>query len=204
MSHSSPDTVVVVGTGAAGAAPDTLVLDLQLEGQGATVSEALGALTRASHACHEALPDLSVRTHGLGVHRRHTQQGVQSGHTAYQSLQVRTPDPAGAGDLVQRLSEVVGDALSVNGLRPELSDTVELQRLARERAFSDARARAQEYAVLAGRELGSVVRVRELPEGGAQPSPRAEARMAMDAGPVVDAADHEVTVAVRVTWLLQG
>jgi hypothetical protein len=202
--NSSPDTVVVVGTGTAGAAPDTLVLDLQLEGQGATVSEALGSLTRASHACHEALPHLSVRTHGLGVHRRHTPSGAQSGHTAYQSLQVRTPDPAGAGDLVQRLSEVVGDALSVNGLRPELSDTAELRTRARELAFADARASAQEYAVLAGRELGPVLTVREVPEGGAQPLQRAEARMAMDPGPVVDAADHEVTVAVQVTWQLRG
>lgn len=206
MSHDlrtgPADTVVVVGTGRAGAVPDTLILDLQLEGRGTTVAEALGELTRASHACHEALPDVSLRTHGLGVHPRHDHQGTPVGHTAYQSLQLRTVDPAGVGPLLQRLSEVTGDALGVNGLRSELSDTVELDRRARELAFADARARAEQYAVLAGRAVVGVRHVREVVDWGVQPFPRAEARAAMAGGPQVEAADHEVVVGVEVVWQL--
>jgi uncharacterized protein len=203
---SVPDTVVVVGTGRAGAVPDTLVLDLQLEGHGSTVAEALETLSRASRACHDALPDVALRTHGLGVHPRHDHHGTGRvvGHTAYQSLQVRTADPSGAGDLVQRLSQVVGDSLGVNGLRAELSDTTELDRRARELAFADARARAEQYAALADRAVVSLTSVREVVDGPAQPFPRAEARMAMAGGPVVEAADHEVTVTVEVTWQLGG
>ncbi|MDO5738948.1 MAG: SIMPL domain-containing protein [Ornithinimicrobium sp.] len=200
---TSPDTVVVSGTGRASAAPDSLVLDLQLEGHGSTVSEALAALTMASRACVEALPGHAVRTHGLGVHPRHDHQGQQVGHTAYQQVQVRTADPAGAGDLIQRLSDAVGNGLGVNGLRPEVADTAELSRQARDRAFTDARGRAEQYAALAGRALGGVLQVREGGVDGApRPYGREDARMAMASGPVVDAADHEVVATVEVTWSL--
>lgn len=202
--EASPGTVTVVGTGRAGAVPDTLVLDLQLEGRGATVAEALDTLTRASQACHDALPDVSLRTHGLGVHPRHDHHGTQVGHSAYQSLQLRTAGPAGAGEIVQRLSQVVGDALGVNGLRAELSDTGDLDRRARELAFSDARARAEQYAALADRAVVGVRSVREHVDGPVHPFPGAEPRTAMASGPVVEAADHEVTVTVEVTWVLGG
>jgi hypothetical protein len=197
------DTVVVQGTGRASAAPDTLVLDLQLASHGQTVAEALAALTRSSRAASEALPGTRPRTSGLGVHPRHDHQGRQVGHTAYQSLQVRVGDPSAAGDLVQRLGEAVGDALGVNGLRQELADPSGLLREARRLAFEDARERAEEYAALAGRELGPVARVRE---GGAPgPSPMAaDARFAVASGPVVDPTDHEVVAVVEVAWRLLG
>lgn len=201
---SAPDTVTVVGTGRAGAAPDTVVLDLQLEGRGATVAEALQALSAASAACHDALPDTHLRTSDLGVHARHdhTGSGGIVGYTATQSLTLRNPDPTAAGDLVRRLSEVVGDALGVNGLRAELSDTTELERRARELAFEEARARAEQYAALAGRAVTGVLRVRETGDGPVSPFPRADVRLAMASGPVVRAADHEVTATVEVTWEL--
>ncbi|WP_122260872.1 SIMPL domain-containing protein [Ornithinimicrobium cerasi] len=198
------DTVVVLGTGRASAAPDTLVLDLQLAAHGQTVAEALAALTRASHAAHEALPGTLPRTHGLGVHPRHDHQGRQVGHTAYQALQLRVGDPSAAGELVQRLGEAVGDALGVNGLRQEVAEPAGLLREARERAFEDARERAEQYAALAGRELGPVARVREAGTSVPGPQEAADARFAMASGPVVDPADQELVAVVEVTWRLLG
>lgn len=199
---SDDDTVVVTGTGRASAAPDVLVLDLRLEGHGATVGEALSALSHASRAAHDALPDHRPRTHGLGVHPRHDRHGEPVGHTAYQSLQVRTDDPEAAGALVQSLGEAVGDALGVEGLRHEVADPSGLQRRARERAFGDAVERAEQYAELAGRVLLGVRWVREPGTGG--PRPLADhARMAMAAGPAVDPAEHEVTAVLEVAWHLQ-
>lgn len=198
------DTVVVTGTGRASAVPDALVLNLQLQGHGRAVGDALAMLTRASQACHDALPDHRLRTHGLGLHSRQDREGRQVGHTAYQSLQVRTGDPAGAGDLVHRLSEAVGDGLSVQGLDPELTDTSAQEEQARRRAFDDARTRAEQYAALAHRSLGPVVRVREA--GAAGPRPM-ESRMLMAGatdGPPTDVADHVVVTQVEVTWKLGG
>lgn len=204
MRSPDADTVVVTGTGRASAAPDVLVLDLRIEGHGATVGEALSALSRASRACHDALPDQRLRTHGLGVHPRHDRQGERAGHTAYQSLQVRTGEPDAAGALVQRLGEAVGDALGVEGLRQEVADPSDLKRQARERAFGDAVERAEQYAELAGRVLLGVLSVREPGAGGPRPAGDQMMRAAMAAGPVVDPAEHEVTAEVEVTWQLEA
>ena len=198
------DTVVVTGTGRASAPPDAIVVDLQLEGHGPTVGQALSALTAATRACQEALPGRRVTTHGLGLHPRHDHQGRQVGHTAYQSLQVRTDDPQQVGVLVGELAEAVGTGLGVNGLRPEISDPTEPARTARARAVEDARAKAEHYAQLAERALGPVLWVRE---GGGKPiRPRegADARMAMaSAGPAVDPADQEVLAVVEIGWALR-
>ncbi|QFG67942.1 SIMPL domain-containing protein [Ornithinimicrobium pratense] len=197
-------TIVVAGTGRAGAAPDSLVLDLQLEGHGSTVSEALDALTTATAAAGAALPDHDLLTHRLGLHPRHDHQGRQVGHTAYQSLQVRTTDPTRAGELVHRLAEATGSALGVNGLRPEVSDTTELERLARQRAVEEARGRAEQLAELGGRGLGPMLWARE--GGGCSPGPYegADARMTLaEGGPAVDPADQEVLVVVEIGWALR-
>ena len=146
------DSVTVVGTGRAAAAPDTVVLDLQLEGHGATVSEALAQLSEASRTCVEAAGGLRVSTQGLGVHPRHDHQGRQVGHTAYQSLSVRTDEPEQVGDLVARLAEAVGSGLGVGGLRPEISDRSAAEHEARAASMAEARTRAEHYAQLAGRE----------------------------------------------------
>lgn len=205
MCESTPaNSVTVTGTGTASAAPDSLVLDLRLEGQGSTVAEALDALTRAAEACREALPGVDVRTHGLGVHPRHDYQGNPTGHIAFQSLHVRTDETSAAGRLIQRLSEAVGDALGVNGLLPRVRDVASLRSDARAAAFADARRSADEYAALAGRELGALAWVREGTTGW---SPRPEAAsgrmMALSSdGPPVDAADHEVVVVVEASWHL--
>lgn len=196
--HSS---VVVTGTGSASAAPDAVVVDLQLEGQGRSVSEALSALTRASEAARSALPDHRLTTHGLGVHARNDRDGRQVGHTAYQSLRVRTEDPNGAGDLIQRLGDAVGDGLIVNQLRPEVSDTSGLLDRAREDAVAQARHKAEQYARLVGRSLGQAHWVREPGTGGPGPMPRME-MLSRASGPPVDAADHEVVVTVEVAWEL--
>lgn len=197
------DTVVVTGTGRVATAPDSIVADLQLEGHGTTVAEALAALTSAVEACRAALPGHRVRTKGLGLHPRHDHQGRQVGYTAYQSLQVRTDDPSEVGELVGRLAEAVGSGLGVNGLRPEVTDTAEPAASAREAAMTQARARAEHYALLAGRTLGPVLWVREQDGSGGRPlGGVADVRMAMAAGPAVDPADEEVVAVVEVGWAL--
>lgn len=194
------DTVVVTGTGRVAAAPDTLVVDLQLEGHAPTVGGALEALTTAVRACQDALPEQQLRTQGLGLHPRHDARGQQVGHTAHQSVQVRTADPTQVGELVARVAGAVGSGLGVNGLRPELSDPSEQAWRAREAAVDDARTRAEHYAQLTGRSLGPVLWIREGGEGG-PPLPVREARM-MASGPAVDPADQEVVAVVEVCWAL--
>ena len=193
------DTVVVTGTGRV-AAPDTLVVDLQIEGHAPTVAGALEALAAGVSACEAALPDHRPRTRGLALHPRHDERGRQVGHTASQSVQVSTEEPGEVGRLITRAAAAVGAGLTVGGLHPRITDTTELAVRAREAAVDDARARAEHYAQLAGRHLGPVLWVREGGEDG-HPLPVREARM-MAAGPAVDPADEEVVALVQMAWSL--
>ena len=76
---------------------------------------------------------------------------------------------------------------------------------ARAAAFEDARAKAEQYASLAGRPLGPVLRVTEQPERGI-PVPRfAAANAAIDAGAgmPVEAGESTVTATVTVRFSLR-
>lgn len=203
MTLSDPHgSLVVTGTGRASAVPDAAVLDLQLEGLGATVGEALDALTRATEAARAALPDHRLRTEGLGLYPRHDQANRQIGHTAYQTLHVRTEDPTEVGALVARLAEAVGSGLGVHGLRREVGDASAARAQARELAFARAREAAEHWARMAGRHLGEVRWLRESP-GAGRPGVPEGARMVMASGPAVDPADEEVVAVVEVAWSLE-
>ncbi|HET8765958.1 MAG TPA: SIMPL domain-containing protein, partial [Pedococcus sp.] len=93
-----------------------------------------------------------------------------------------------------------GNALTIDSVALDLADPGPLLAAAREAAFADARAKAEQYAALAGRGLGKVVRVSDVVEGGAQPR---FARMTAGAGtPSLELGENTVTATVAVRWEL--
>ena len=127
-------------------------------------------------------------------------QGVV-GYTAHQSLRLRVHDRDRAGDVISALAGAVGDALAVDGVSLEVADPAPLLVRARDAAFADASARAAQWAGLAGRPLGPVLRVREDPAGGAAPMPKARFAAA-DSGVPLEGGESTVTVEVQVRFAL--
>jgi hypothetical protein len=107
-------------------------------------------------------------------------------------------DPSRAGALVDAFAGAVGSALTVDHISLELSDPGPLHEQARAAAFADARAKAQQYAGLAGRELGKVTAVTDVVQGGAQP--RYELMAARTGGLPVELGENTVTATVVVRW----
>ena len=70
--------------------------------------------------------------------------------------------------------------------------------LAREAAFADATAKAEQFAALAGRTLGSVQWIDERPDGGG-PRPMMAMRAMAESMPVATG-DAEIGVSVTVHW----
>jgi uncharacterized protein YggE len=94
-----------------------------------------------------------------------------------------------------------GDAVRVQGLTPALHDMAAPGSTARARAFGDAQAKAQQYAALAGRTLGSVVTIdasTSRPQDTASTA-RAAAGTASAAAPRVPVAAGSVPVDVTVS-----
>ena len=202
--HSGPH-VEVTGSGTASAAPDVVRVRAGVRCDGVDVSSALAdadsrARGLAQAARDHGVADADLRTTGTGVHPRHDGEGVTVvGYTAYQSLSVTVRDPALVGSLVEAFAGAAGNALTIDHIGLELADSAPLLAQAREAAFADARAKAEQYAALAGRELGKVERLSDVERGGAQP------RFAMmAAGKAADLSvelgENSVTATVAVRW----
>jgi uncharacterized protein YggE len=91
----------------------------------------------------------------------------------------------------------------VDQVRLDVADRSEGLSRARDAAFADARAKAEQYAGLSRSELGSVLGVAEsgsMPLAGRQMKTMA---LAMDAGGMpVEGGDLDLIATVTVTWAL--
>jgi uncharacterized protein YggE len=197
--------VTVVGSGSAAAAPDVLVLQLGAEVRHPNVSAALGQAGAALSAMVARLraagvPDADLRTSGASLWSQTDEHGRLTGHVANQQLTAKLRNLAAAGDLVVEVVAAGGEAARLHGLSFAVDDDTALRAQARERAFADALAKAEQYAALAGRPLGQVRRVGE--ESG-QHRPMSAVRFAavetMAAMPV-EPGSQEIAATVEVEW----
>ncbi len=205
-----PRIVQVTGTGRATATPDVVRLALGVRCDGDDVSSALREAGGRVQAIGEAVRRLGVESAdiastGAGVHPRFDRDGqrvvgYQADHRL--SVVVRALDQVGA--VVDAVSSVAGNALSVDSIQLDLSDASGLRDEARSSAFLDARAKAQQYAALADATLGAVLFVIQGSARGA-PGPGPRMAMAVAASPMpVEAGEQTVTASVTVTWALDG
>ncbi|KQZ90780.1 hypothetical protein ASD62_17260 [Phycicoccus sp. Root563] len=196
--------IEVSGTGRASAVPDVVRLRVGVRVDADDVSTALSDAGSRASGLGQAARDHGVapadlRTTDTGVHPRHDPQGVTVvGYTAYQNLSVTVRDADLVGTLVEAFVGAAGNALTIDHIGLDVADPEPLHARAREAAFLDARTKAEQYAALAGRELGKVRALCDVVQGGPQP------RMAMMAGRVADTSvelgEHTVTATVVVRW----
>lgn len=203
---SGASTVAVDGVGEAIGVPDTLLLSLGVDVTRSDVSAALAAAGTAATAVMDALAKDGVakadmQTTDLSVSPRADRRGRTVGYRVTESLAVTLHDFARAGGDLGDAVAAGGDAVRVQGLTPALHDMAAPGSTARARAFSDAQAKAQQYAALAGRTLGSVVTIdasTSTPQDTASTA-RAAAGTASAAAPSVPVAAGSVPVEVTVS-----
>ena len=202
-------TVTVAGTGAATAVPDTALLQLGVEARGSTPAEALDACRLALDRVLAALDTEGVEparrtTGGLELHEDWESRQPGQGPVRYLAgarLTVRLASPARAGEVAAAAVAVGGDAARVHGLELVVGDPAAVAAGAREAAWRDAVARAEQYARLAGAALGPVLEVKEAPP---PPDARPMRLLAAEAppGPATEPGETTVWATVTVTWAL--
>lgn len=198
--------ITVMGTGTASVSPDVVRLDLRIGHDAADVAAALGGasagLTTAGRVVRaHGVADADIRTLGADVHQRFDRDGQASGFTAQQRLRVTVRDIDAVGGILDDAAAELGNALLVDQVRLDVADRSEALVRARDAAFADARAKAEQYAALAGAALGAVTDVAEAAAVPFGPPMRAmrEAAAAMP----VEAGDLELAATVMVGWRLQ-
>jgi uncharacterized protein YggE len=164
-------TLTTRGTGTAAGTPDAMKLSVAVAVRGPSVSDALAGTASGVRAlgvvARRFTTDERITSVGLHVWPHHDNDGRQVGYEARHTLSIYCLDLAKAGELVTALGELEGRVL-IEGVEPVIADPTSLTVLARERAWADALAKAEDLAALAGVSVGPVVTV---VEGGASHEP---------------------------------
>jgi uncharacterized protein len=200
--------ITVTGTGAVSGTPDQLTLSMGVQTSGSSVGAALQQANRAARAVTAALTRTGVRssdiqTSGLSIQPDYTGSSVRpAGYAVSESIQFTLRALAAAGTQISDAVRAGGNAVEVDGVSLNLSDTSSLLAAARARAAADARVKAAQYAKGLGLSLGPLLSMSEqnpappvLAPGAAQPA-AAPSRVPVSPG------TQQVTVAVTAVFAL--
>lgn len=165
-------SVTVVGNGKVTGVPDTLSATIGVEAQApdvsAAINEASEKITKITDAAVAAGVDRKdIATQQVSISPQYSSPGTGGGTPTISGYQATNTVSVKMRDLT-KASKVLGDLVTAGGNNTRLSgvgfyidDDSALMRNAREAAFADARARADQYARLAGDKLGKALVITE-------------------------------------------
>ncbi|MDQ1483200.1 MAG: uncharacterized protein QOF35_1276 [Actinomycetota bacterium] len=194
--------------------PDTLRLDLSVVATAGNVSEALAKANGSAQAVQKSLlangvAGKDLQTSGLSIQPsyQYSNGGTPrvKGYEVSQSVNAKLRDLSRGGDAIGKVVAAGGSAVRVNGISLDLEETGALVSKARERAFSQAKDKAEQYARVAGRSVGEVV---SISENFTDPSPIAVAYASKSAGAPASAdvpvqpGSQDVAVSVTVVFAM--
>lgn len=205
--------VTVQATGTAEVVPDSVALSFSVSALAESNEDAVDEVATLADKARESLrasgvdgDDIRTRTVTAFPEYRYDADGMQSlvGYRATQSFEVEIDDAERAGAVVDALVSAVGDGLQIESVTPEVGDNEEALEAARESAIRIAREKADDYADLAGVDLGDVQSIVELTSPVTfQPRAVGESADASTTKIDVDLGMQDVSVTVEVRWSLK-
>lgn len=205
------NSVSVAGTGLVSGIPDVLRLDMGVQHTGNDVSQALNAANADVAKIKKALDKYDIdskdiQTSQLSINP-HYEKGRVNGYEVFQGLTVKLRDLAKAGQAISDAAAAGGNATRINGVSFDIEDNAKLIQAARDAAFADAKAKAEQYAQLAGRRLGNVISIREETNYDNAPMPyaydtAAGGTVAAGKAMSIEAGSQQVSVNSSVSWEL--
>jgi hypothetical protein len=205
---ASERTVSVSGSAQVGAQPDVAVVRLGVETRAEQADEALAENNERMQDLIDALQEAGVAEEDIQTQvvqlRPQYPEGPQQaepevvGYVASNVVEARVREIENVGQLLDAAVQAGGNR--IEGIRFEVSDPTAVLEQAREAAWADAQAKAEQLAELAGAELGAVWSINE--SGGA-PRPVLRAEVAEDAAVPIQPGSQNIEVRLDVTWLLE-
>ncbi|MEV0292644.1 SIMPL domain-containing protein [Nocardia sp. NPDC050710] len=221
-SESITGTVTTFGQGSVRATPDLMRVTISIESRASNVALAYGqagervaAVTATLRA--DGIASADIATSGLSVRTETVWtegQGTRiTGYFATTDLIVilrdigETADP-GPATIIANCVDAGGDDVRLGGLALTFADQEGLLAQARDAAWDNALAKAEQYAARAARILGSVLEITENTASATPFAPRMRAVSspmtdAYAAAPVpVELGEGEISASIRATWQL--
>lgn len=215
-------TVTTFGYGTARATPDLMRVTISIETRASKVALAYGQAGERVAAVTDSLrsdsvPGSDIATSGLSVRTETVWlEGGGSkitGYLANTDLTVilrnigETADP-GPATIIANCVDAGGDDVRLGGLDLSFADQESLLTRARDAAWDNALAKAEQYAGRARRALGAVIEITENTAAAPPAAPRlmavsAPMNEAYGAAPVpVELGESEISATLRATWHL--
>lgn len=202
---STSNTITVVGTGTASAAPDSGTLSLGVAATRPSVRDAVSQATtdmnRLLGALHsQGVQDKDIQTSWISIYQQTTccPQTV-NGYTSSNQVSVTVHHLASATAMIEASIDAVGNDLQLSGINLSVADTGPVTKAARSSAMSDANARAQDWARLAGHHVGGLISLSEVVATQSQPIGGGKGG---GGGIPIEAGQMGVTVTVTATYEL--
>lgn len=206
--EATSEGVTVEAVGTVAGTPDVLTADVGVEVAADDVDTAYAEGNEAAGAVRDALMDAGVdqgdvQTAQLSLRpRRHRPDDDAGEYLARTSLRVTLRDLDTAGATLDAAVAAADGHATLGSLGFDLDDDSALAADAREDAFAQARAKAEQYAELAGRSLGELAAMAEADDPG-RPIPGPAAALEADDSAAIEPGEEEVRVRVRATWALE-
>lgn len=185
QASASQTGIWVTGEGSVDLNPDLALLNVGVEVEAATVSEARRDAATAMAAViaavkNRGLTDADIQTSSFNIWPRYDYiDGKQTlaGYRVANSVTIKIRDLDAAGDIIDDVADAGGDATRIDGISFTVEDPMPYLADLREAAVKNAQDKAQHYADLIGASLGDLVYLTEA-GGGAPPVPVARAELA--------------------------
>ncbi|MGH3673795.1 MAG: SIMPL domain-containing protein [Pseudonocardiaceae bacterium] len=201
----------VTGVGKVAAAADLLLLNLTVETQAVTTSDALTENNKHAAAVLSALKDhgiqeRDIQTAQLSIdpvmaQRDHddTRPPRIVGYQVRNGLSAKLREIDGAGAVIDAAVQAGGDAIRIEGISFSFAELSSLRSEARKRAVDDARDRARQLTDGFSVKLGAVIAISE-PNLGDVPVAREFADFTFSASTPILSGESEVTLRVNVSY----
>jgi uncharacterized protein YggE len=167
VASTTQNTLTVVGVGTGTATPDRATLSLGVQASRTNVHDAVAAagvdmahLLGALHS--QGVQDKDIQTATVSIYAQTNCCPQTTTSYVASNLVTVTVRLASASAVVVSAVDAVGNDLQLNGATLSVADNTAQVKAARSAAMSDANARAQEWARLSNRHVGSVIAISEI------------------------------------------
>ncbi|MHB8588960.1 MAG: SIMPL domain-containing protein [Candidatus Dormibacteraceae bacterium] len=204
---ATPNTITVVGTGSASAAPDEGTLGLGVAATRPSVRDAVNqATTDMNHllgALHsQGVQDKDIQTSWISIYQQtNCCPQTVTGYTSSNQVTVIVHHVQNATGVIEASIDAVGNDLQLNGINLTVADPTGIMKSARSAAMSDANARAQDWARLAGHKVGGLIDLSEIVAPSQSPS-IGIGKSGAGGGVPIEVGQMSVTVTVTATYEL--
>lgn len=196
--------------------PDVAILNLGVEAQAPTVSEAQGQAASSMDAIVKELKgqgvaDRDIKTVQFSIFPvrrfvRERDEEVLIGYRVSNMVTARIRKVENAGPVIDAVSRAGGDNARINSITFTVDNPAAYHKEAREKAMADAGSKARQLAELGGVRLGKPTFISE--SGGFIPVSPAPGRVALEAAPAmpvtpVSPGETEIRLNVQVVYSIQ-